>query len=224
MDLSSIMNIGIKKVLDRGTAIILEENETSIFVKDTVSNVYLLGTNDVKLGIEWLKQHEDEKYELIQVFDERLADYMLEEYGFKTKFECFQGAYLKEEAPELLGILSVENAELEDMKVIRENYQLISEEEMKEVIERKNLYLAYVKDELVGFIGEHLEGSMGMLYIYPEHRKKGYAMELEKLMIEKTRKQGYIPFCQVEINNQDSMNLQKKLGFTISNESLYWVY
>ena len=73
-------------------------------------------------------------------------------------------------------------------------------------------------------IGEHLEGSMGLLYVFPEFRRKGYAVALEKSMIVKTLSEGYIPFGQVEKNNRASVLLQKKIGMTISDRLICWMW
>ena len=84
--------------------------------------------------------------------------------------------------------------------------------------------MGYDKDHLVGFIGEHLEGSMGMLYIFPEYRRKGFASALEKIYISKTIEKGFIPFGQVEKSNRESLNLQKKIGMTQSDKIICWMW
>ena len=77
---------------------------------------------------------------------------------------------------------------------------------------------------MVGFIGQHLEGSMGLLEVLPQYRKNGYGMELEQTMINYMLEKGLIPFCQVEVTNEKSLRLQKKLGLTISREQVYWLF
>ena len=68
--------------------------------------------------------------------------------------------------------------------------------------------------ELVGFVGEHDEGSIGMLEVLPAHRRRGYAQALESFMINRHLAQGHTPYCQVEMANAASHALQAKLGFT----------
>ena len=85
--------------------------------------------------------------------------------------------------------------------------------------------MAYDQEgNLVGFIGEHLEGSMGMLYIYPEHRRQGYAEALEKIGFAKNLEKGLIPFGQVETDNLPSYELQKKMGLTQADKLVYWTW
>ena len=65
---------------------------------------------------------------------------------------------------------------------------------------------------------------MGLLYVFPKFRRKGYAVALEKSMIVKTLSEGYIPFGQVEKNNHASVLLQEKIGMTISNRLICWMW
>ena len=76
----------------------------------------------------------------------------------------------------------------------------------------------------MGFIGEHLEGSMGLLYIFPEYRRKGFGTVLETYLIAKTMEDGYIPFGQVEKDNLRSLSLQKKIGMTTSDNLIVWMW
>ena len=78
--------------------------------------------------------------------------------------------------------------------------------------------------EMVGFVGKHLEGTMGILEILPKHRRKGYGTELEKFMINHVLEKGITPFCQVESGNEKSFKLQLKLGLKESSKRVYWLF
>lgn len=86
------------------------------------------------------------------------------------------------------------------------------------------MLLGYKDNELVGFIGEHLEGGMGLLLVFPEHRRKGYAEELEKAYIKHTIDRGFVPFGQVVVGNEPSFKLQEKLGFEKSVNTIIWMW
>ncbi|MBR6008742.1 MAG: GNAT family N-acetyltransferase, partial [Clostridia bacterium] len=82
----------------------------------------------------------------------------------------------------------------------------------------------YDRGRLVGFIGEHLEGSMGILYVFPEYRRRGFGAALQARLMARTIKQGYIPFGQVEKTNTASLLMQKKLGMTQSDRLIVWMW
>ena len=84
--------------------------------------------------------------------------------------------------------------------------------------------LGYDQEHLVGFIGEHLEGSMGILYVFPEYRRRGFGTALERCLIARTLEKGLIPFGQVEKDNRNSLRLQEKLGMTCSDDLIVWMW
>ena len=67
-----------------------------------------------------------------------------------------------------------------------DNCQLISPEELERIVRRKGLLLGYDQDRLIGFIQEYLEGSMGILCVFPEFRRRGFGAELQKHLILQT--------------------------------------
>ena len=69
--------------------------------------------------------------------------------------------------------------------------------------------------ELIGFIGTHGDGSMGMLEVLPQYRRHHIGEELEKRLITKIIASQQTPFCHIIEGNEKSMNLQKKLGGTL---------
>lgn len=77
--------------------------------------------------------------------------------------------------------------------------------------------------ELVGFIGEHDESSMGMLEIYPRFRELGYATQLEGMQIGRFLDAGRVPFCQVAVGNTASERLQARLGLVQVPGEQCWI-
>ena len=76
----------------------------------------------------------------------------------------------------------------------------------------------------MGFIGRHPEGSMGLLLVLPEYRRRGYGAELESFMIEKILGEGRIPYAHIIEDNFNSLSLQRKLGCEAAEEKVYWLF
>ena len=110
-----------------------------------------------------------------------------------------------------------------EIQTICQNYDKESPENIQKLADDKKIYCAFFENEFVGFIGEHPEGSMGLLHIFPNHRRRGYAEELESFLINEYLQQGRIPYGHVVVGNEPSMSLQKKLGFEVAEEKLYWM-
>lgn len=223
MDLKNIDYLGIERVLRRGSGKVIEESENALLVFDEVSRAYFLASEDKALGITLLDKHNAWNFPLLMTSNYEIGKTAFERYGFQEKLDCYQVAYFGEK-PDADARLVFRVADKNDVPRIMEVYDMISTEEMYKVVERKSLILGYEGDNLVGFIGEHLEGSMGMLYVFPEYRGKGYGTQLEKKYIADTMERGFIPFGQVEKDNVVSLALQKKIGMTQSENLICWMW
>lgn len=77
---------------------------------------------------------------------------------------------------------------------------------------------------IAGFIGMHPEGSMGLLEVLPEYRRRGYGYLLEAYLIRLHLQRGWTPYCHVVKGNEASLRLQKKLGFEFAEKPAIWVF
>lgn len=224
MDIKAIENLNIDRVLERGTGKIIEQRPDAIMVFDERSKGLMLACDDASVGEAMLERHLTEEHRLLMISDVALGRAMFKKYDFADGLECFQVAYYSDEMPEVSGALDIRAAEAEDVPLLTEIYDVLTEEEMEEIVRRGNLLLGYEGAEMAGFVGEHLEGSIGLLHVMPKFRRKGYAMELENAMIRKNMEAGFLPFGQVEKSNTASMALQKKLGLTQSENTIIWMW
>lgn len=223
IDISEIDYLGLDRVMKRGSGKIIAQTEKALLIKDTVSEAYLLACEEMETAMALLDCYLKEDCRLFMASNYEIGKAVFEKYGFLEKLECYQVAYYGEK-PVIGDELSFRIAGETDLGILIENYDLISKEELEKAVERKSIVLGYHKVNLIGFMGEHLEGSMGMLYIFPQYRRKGFGMSLQKYFIRKTMEEGYIPFGQVEKDNEKSLNLQKKIGMTKSDRQIMWMW
>lgn len=223
MELSGIDCLGLDRVLRRGSGEILAEREDALLVRDRISGAYLLACEDAEIGIPLLERYVGQGCDLLMVSDASLGNAIFERLRFSEKLECFQVAYYGEK-PSCETGLTVRTADVHDLGLLVENYRQIDPEEMEKVVKRGSVLLGYDQGRPVGFIGEHLEGSMGMLYVFPEYRRRGFGAALQKHLIARTMEQGYIPFGQVEKGNLASLALQEKLDMTRSENLIVWMW
>lgn len=120
--------------------------------------------------------------------------------------------------------LTVRAAGESDLPMLVENYDLVSPEELAQIVRRQKMLLGYDGERLIGFMGEHLEGSMGLLYVFPEYRHKGFGAALQRHLMARTMEDGFVPFGQVEKDNLASLRLQAKLGMTQSERLIVWMW
>ena len=223
MNLDGIDYLGIDRVLKRWTGEIIAETDHALLVRDTVSEALMLACENAAAGLPLLDRRIGGDCGLLMVSDDALGLTAFERYGFSEKLECYQVAYYGKKPP-ADSRLSVRTADGNDLPMLTETYHLISPEEMEKVVRRGSVLLGYDGDRLVGFIGEHLEGSMGLLYIFPEYRRRGFGTALQAHYMVKTMENGYVPFGQVEKSNLNSLKLQRKIGMTQSDNLIVWMW
>ena len=210
----------------RGTIRVLEESPDGVFIQDTHGISYMLAASDPALALSWLKKHSDETIDLIMVIGEEKTARGQEVLGFTERMDVYQAVYEAETPPDCgTQRLKIIPATEKDTPFIRSNYTNLDDEELQQVIKHRQLYLGYEKDgTCVGFIGQHMEGSIGLLEILPAHRRKGYGAELESFMIGEMLRQGLIPYGQFKTDNLPSRALQEKLGLTVLDDRMAWLF
>ena len=82
-----------------------------------------------------------------------------------------------------------------------------------EALRQGRFFGAFVNDELVGFVGEHPEGSIGMLEVFEGHQRAGWGRALLAAKIRDHLARGETPWTEVYPHNAASLRLHKKLGF-----------
>ena len=209
----------------RDTVRPLEESDRGVFIQDAKGVSYMLAADDPDLAAAWLERHRDRRYDLVMAVGEDIAARVREKLGFTDTIEVYQALYTKQEPPEIDRRLRLVPAGPADMGFIRQHYSFLDDEELEQVIHHRELYLAFDGEEPVGFIGQHLEGSMGLLEILPAFRRRGLGAELECFMIGKMLDQGLLPYCQFETDNLASRRLQEKLGLTVvDKKKIVWLF
>lgn len=146
-------------------------------------------------------------------------------FGFTGENPCTQWEYCREQPPERQA-LDIRPLTEEYAQIAAEHYHLVDDSAayVRWRIAEGRMWGLFENGALAGFIGMHSEGSMGMLEIFPEYRRKGYGYQLEAFLIEWHLRQGRRPYCHVVDGNDASVRLQTKLGLTKGTLPVIWVY
>lgn len=143
--------------------------------------------------------------------------------GFFLEGASFQAAYLGGPCPIPESPLTVRQLTVDDLPQVADSYKLEGEDYLRSLLERGQLFGGFLDDAMIGFVGRHAEGSIGLLEISPLYRRRGFASVLERYMINQELALGHIPFGQVVTGNAPSLALQCSLGMTLSRGTLYWL-
>lgn len=138
---------------------------------------------------------------------------------------CYQAAYPKKEPVAEYEVPGFEIRPLEQkhLSFVCTNYD-DDEGYLKSRIEYGMLGAFDENGNCAGFIGFHSGGSMGLLTVVPEYRRRGIGLALEAKNLNRRLSEGRIPFGHVVVGNEKSMGLQKKIGMEFSEKIVTWVF
>jgi len=83
---------------------------------------------------------------------------------------------------------------------------------------------AFVDGMPAGFVGFHPEGSIGMLEVLPQYRRRGLGRALELGAVRLALSRGRYAFGHVDEDNAASLALQRELGLELSATPLFWLF
>jgi len=218
-----IFHMDMIEVIGRGSAQIIAANEKGVLLMDNISGAYMLTVSDQNTGIQFLDHVT--KAELFVVHQEFCVKEVEKRYPLKRSMICYQGVWNSKERMDIPyeGLIFQALTE-EDTEIVAEMYSHpIAHDYIRGRIQAKEMFGAFLADKLAGFIGLHEEGSMGMLEVSEEFRRKGIGISLVAYLSNYLLAQGRTPFSQIVKTNTGSYQMHEKMGFSISEDCLSWL-
>lgn len=206
----------------RGQAEIKGVREDGVLLYDIPSKTYMLAAESRAAG-DVLCAGVEEPY-LFVAHDRENAEFFREKFGFGRAQECWPAAYLEKTPLPVPGDLDIRQLGQEHFPVVYEHYSTFSDADyVRDRIGEGVMHGAFRDGALMGFIGMHAEGSVGMLEVLPQYRRQGVAGALMACQVNWCLERGWVPFSQIYLGNDASRSLHRKMGFTISERTLFWV-
>ena len=178
------------------------------------------------------EEYENIKTGLLACHGEKIAAFCRDFFAFDSVTPCYQVIFRPAAPLPVRGALRFEKATETHLPEIIGTYDRESPEALEQLVQRGKIYCAFApadqgegadKEAFVGYIGQHAEGSMGLLYIFPEYRRRGYAQDLESFQINAVIAEGRTPYAHVIEDNSASLALQKKLGAVFADDKVIWM-
>ena len=205
-------------------AAVLENNDSYCLIDDKVAGIYYVCAKQFDFDVYPLIKDGAKKENTVAVIS--LCDVELrplDEFNkvLKVKQYVYRGPKYQIHVP-----YEIKEMTMDDYGYLASHYVRNGDDEayLRNAIERGMLKAVNVDGEIMGFIGEHPEHALGMLYVSESHRRKGVGTALEKAMINKFIDDGKVPFDHVVLDNYKSMNLQKSLGMELDSGCIHWFF
>lgn len=221
--------VDMSECISRGAAKILFSGDIGVLLYEQSSGIYMIaaeGREAAEKILSFLDEKElKNKSGLLVAHGETARAAAYEKLGLKGETACFQVVYTSKNSRSLKGNLNFRIPERAEIEKIKREYHLESPENIEKLCSAKKIWCGFSKSgDFIGFIGRHPEGSMGLLQVFPEYRRRGYGEELESFMINRFLEEGRVPYAHIIVDNEKSMNLQKKLGYEVADKKIYWLF
>ncbi|MEL7571010.1 MAG: GNAT family N-acetyltransferase [Eubacteriaceae bacterium] len=223
LEQEALLNMGMIEPINRGTAELLYSGNDGVLLFEKKSNAYMISVDGPELAEKHLG--EIDQAELFLAHQQFCVPMISKKFGLTEQLMFLQAAYLKNTLIPIDEKTKIHTLNNTHTKVVLEHYHTMDDPSyITKLIENGQIFGAFINDHLAGFIGIHLEGSIGMLEVLPDFRRQGIGYTLESYIINSMIEKGRVPFCQVFEDNLNSINLQKKLGLELSKKCLYWLF
>lgn len=208
--------------LDRGMVEVVSLREDGLLLYNGPGEAFMLAADSLEAGKALCAGVE--AMEIATAHDGETGAFLRDQYHLPDLRGCTQAAYLEKEPLPVPPGFEIRPLGEEFFSLILENYHSFTDPEyIHKRIAAGVMYGAFQKGELLGFIGMHAEGSVGMLEVLPPHRRKGAATALMAFMTGFCLERGWVPFSQIFHGNEASLALHRRLGWALSQRPLYWV-
>lgn len=220
----SVLNMDMIESIGRNEAKILEASEQGVLLYNNAGEVYMMSADSPEAARQMLS--EIKSAEVIVVHQEYSIPLVEESFAFDGITQCHQVVYEpKEPLPEPDRSFEIRTLDESYLSFVCEHYSHGSDEDyLSERLGAGVIKGAFLGDKLAGFIGQHAEGSMGMLEVLPQYRHNHIAVGLETYLINQLLREHHTPYAQVIVGNAASLSLQKKLNLSVSEGLVSWMY
>ena len=214
-----LLHTDMTEALCRGLGVIASAAERGVLVSADEDSCGMLSCADLDTALTLL---DGRRFPLLSIHQAELESPLCRELGMETWMRCRQAVYLGKEPPAATEE-DIRPLTGEHLDFLQANYRHEDSEYLAWLLERRALFGAFREEKLVGFIGKHAEGSMGLLEVLPSWRRQGVGESLERFLIAREVERGNLPYCHVFTDNQASLALQQKLGLTLAEGSVIWL-
>ena len=214
-----LLHADMTEALCRGLGVIASAAERGVLVSADEDSCGMLSCADLDTALTLL---DGRRFPLLSIHQAELESPLCRELGMETWMRCRQAVYLRKEPPAVTEE-DIRPLSEEHLDFLQANYRHEDSEYLAWLLERRALFGAFRDGKLVGFIGKHAEGSMGLLEVLPSFRRQGVGESLERFLIAREVERGNLPYCHVFTDNQASLALQQKLGLTLAEGSVIWL-
>jgi len=221
-----LLNVDMLECIRRGSSEILFASDEAVLLIDIPSQIYMISTQNAEIS-KTLVDRLPDNINIIVAHEKFSYDLLAKKFSFSETMICHNTVYTKKTPIQVQNsILEIKLLTQEHKDLIIRNYSkidIVDTTYIENRLKAQVMFGAFLNNDLCGFIGSHEEGSIGMLEVLSNYRGKGIGAVLQIAATNDALSNKRYPYGQVVETNSASIALQKKLGFVLSKNKVYWL-
>lgn len=220
---NALLHTDMTETIKRNEAEIVDCSTDGVLLYLPIAGCHSVSARSSEAALELVASARRHIDVLILHRSEQLAD-LQQKYPFDVLNTCYQSVYLETEPlPETSQSYPIRALGAAYQDLIQKHYPDLKPEYILDRLNSGMIYGAFSDNTLIGFIGIHQEGSIGMLEVMAGYRRTGVAAALQTYLTNHFVRGGLVPYAQIPTRNKASLALQKKLGYQISRQKIVWL-
>ncbi|AGX44123.1 GNAT family N-acetyltransferase [Clostridium saccharobutylicum] len=221
-----LLNVDMLECIRRGSAEILFASHDGVLLIDIPSQIYMIFTTNYQIAKRLLHSI-PQNIDIIVAHDKFSYNLLKIKFNFKKTILCYNSVYIKKTHIEIKNpIVEIRFLTNKYTNIITKNYckaEIVKDTYIENRLNANEMFGAFLNNNLCGFIGSHEEGSIGMLEVFPKYRKRGIGCALQIAATNYALANHRYPYGEIVEINTNSIALQRKLGFQLSSNKVYWL-
>lgn len=158
----------------------------------------------------------------LRLSDDRVVDIVRASCPCQTRISYYLAWYDSKKRIPVSKRYHFKKLQLTDFETVMRHYhyaEFYSKDAIRQLLSDGKFIGGYEDDKLVGFIGEHIYGALGMLEVFEPYRRRGWGKALLAYKVNEWLSCGRTPWTEIMCDNKISSDLHTSLGFHIDTHT-----
>lgn len=220
-----LLHVDMIEGLKRNSAVVVDYTENGVLLYNQLADAFMISAINQDTYVKLVKNNSIGNSSAIVAHQAFYVEDLVNSFKYTSQKKCWQFVYLSNinlnysNRNLIIKVLTVDNLDFVYYYSLK-----MSKSYLLERLETQNIYGAYKDNNLVGFIGVHQDGSIGLLEVIEPFRRQGIATSLVSFMTNLLLKEGHTPYAQAIEGNTGTLRIcMKTMYHRLLNQFIYWL-
>ena len=215
-----VLHADMLDALEQEDCDILYADEDGALLYNIATGTYLASPAEKETAQAFAKRIGDTDF--VSVHGERFHEYFANKHCRPFVRRWIPAAYLKKTPVAIDRVFDIRPLTREHLPTVLKYYKAVDDAVYVEARLLSGMIGAFDGDKLMGFIGTHDSGELGLLVTLPEYRNRGVAYALEATITNQYVAEGRVSYGIILPDNSISRDISLAIGYTVSDDFIVW--